>query len=357
MKVALLSPLPPPSGGIAEWTQRMLVSDLKDDWKLEVVDEKVIEGREVFGEKSKKHFFTEIKRCFRIWRDLKEVLKDQDVKIVHSCIPSATLSMVREIFCALIAKCYSKKFVVHFRCTIPNTTRGSIGRFVLRLLCKLSDIIIVLNNASLKYLEDKIKTKIVMIPNFVLTDEISMNKTVSENINSAIYVGGVIEEKGCLDLIEAAKCLPSIVFKLVGTPSAKVAVAALNVENVMLCGPLSHNDVIVEMRNADVFVFLSYYDGEGFSNALVEAMACGLPCIVTDWAANVDMIEDKGGVSVKPRSPLEVVDAFNAIKDREVRQKQSDFNIAKVIRAYESKRVLDMYVDVYNELVGVDIEA
>ena len=58
MKVALLSPLPPPSGGIAEWTQRMLVSDLKDDWKLEVVDEKVIEGREVFGEKSKKHFFT-----------------------------------------------------------------------------------------------------------------------------------------------------------------------------------------------------------------------------------------------------------------------------------------------------------
>ena len=79
-----------------------------------------------------------------------------------------------------------------------------------------------------------------------------------------------------------------------------------NVHNVFLVGVLNRSEVMREMSEADVFVFLSKYIGEGFSNALAEAMASGLPCLVSDWAANADMIENKGGIVVESNDVNEI---------------------------------------------------
>ena len=40
MKVVLLAQTPPPHGGIAGWTERMLKARLKNGWEVVVVDEK-----------------------------------------------------------------------------------------------------------------------------------------------------------------------------------------------------------------------------------------------------------------------------------------------------------------------------
>ena len=61
-------------------------------------------------------------------------------------------------------------------------------------------------------------------------------------------------------------------------------------------------DVIEICKSADVFVFPS--KREGLSVALMEAMACGLPCVVSKIRGNVDLIEQsKGGVFVENVSP------------------------------------------------------
>ena len=49
MKVVLLAPTPPPAGGIAGWTERMVKTTLKNDWGVVVVDEKQIGNRELFS--------------------------------------------------------------------------------------------------------------------------------------------------------------------------------------------------------------------------------------------------------------------------------------------------------------------
>ena len=46
-KVVLLAPTPPPIGGIASWTNRMLMSKLPDGWQIGVVDEKIIGERTI----------------------------------------------------------------------------------------------------------------------------------------------------------------------------------------------------------------------------------------------------------------------------------------------------------------------
>ena len=349
-QVALLAPLPPPYGGIAVWTQRMLNAKLPSDWKIAVVDEKVIGDRSVFGKNKKRSFFTEIKRCIGIWKRLVNVLRDRDTKIVHICIPAGIGSLVREIVSASLARAFKKKVVVHFRCTLPNMVSGRLHLFVFKLLARLSDEFFILNRKSADFLmKINSKIKFEIIPNFINESELNEDRVCSENINTALYVGGVIPQKGCDKIIENARFMPQIQFKLVG----KIGFDVENLPaNVSLLGEQNRQFVHEELLKADVFLFLSRFAGEGFSNALAEAMASGLPCIVSDWAANADMIENgKGGVVLRDCTTESIIDALKILKDQSVRQDCSLFNIQKVKTEYLEANVVNRYVSCYEKLI------
>ena len=354
MKAVLLAPTPPPAGGIAGWTARMMNAVLKNGWKLQVVDEKVIGKRGVFGTQDKRNYFTEVIRCMKIWGELFKTLHDKDVKVVHSCIPSLPLAMIREYICAIITKLYGRKFVVHFRCTVPNTTKGRISNKILKKLCKKADLIICLNSQSENFLIKITKTPTIIIPNFIEMRELEEEHEIRETIKKAIYVGGVVEDKGVIDLIEVAKHYPNIVFEIVGDGDISIKEAAEkdNVRNVVFTGVKERLEVKQKLKDSDIFIFLTYFYGEGFSNALCEAMAMGLPCIVTDWAANKDMIGEKGGVVVDVHDIEGVVAAISGMQYKSVREAMSRANIRKVKEEYLDQVVIDQYVDAYESLLA-----
>lgn len=347
MKVCLLAPTPPPVGGIAGWTVRMMNAVLRNGWEVEVVDEKLIGKRTGFGGRTTPDIKDEMVRCFRIWSGLWKKVCDKEVKVVHACIPATTTAMIRETICALITKLHRKKFIIHFRCTVPNMVKSGLGRAVLKLLCGLSDRVMLLNEQSKAYISQLTKTPSVIIPNFIDETEFEESHVIREKIERVVYVGGVIEAKGVLDLLETAKAFPDIEFRLIGKADSQCAEAIAQVENAVLVGLLPRDEVRGELREADVFAFLSYFPGEGFSNALAEAMACGLPCLVSDWAANKDMIEDKGGCAVPIQEPLKAIEALKRMESASVRASQSQFNIRKAREQYCSQVVLEQYVECY----------
>ena len=350
-KVILLAPTPPPYGGIAGWVSRMLNAKLKNDWKVAVVDEKVIGGRTVFGEKAKKNLFIEIKRCIKIWKSLILELNDSNVKIVQACIPAGTTSMMRECISAIITKIFGKKFIVHFRCTLPNMVKTSSSMLLFKLLVKLSDDVFVLNNSSRIFLFKTCKRKkCEVIPNFIETEEIIKKTNRNDEIKTIVYVGGVIPEKGCDLIYEIAPDFPNINFKLIGNVGMGSKIAP---NNVILTGELPKQKVKEELRQADVFMFLSRYCGEGFSNALAEAMAYELPCIVSDWAANSDMIENKGGVVVPIQNKKAVKNAIDKLKDSETRKEMGEWNRKKVLEKYSRDIIIDAYVAAYDKVINM----
>ena len=353
MKVVLLAPTPPPAGGIAGWTARMIKAKLGHEWYVTVVDEKLVGKREVFGDKTKINILSEIKRCFKIWRKLRIELKDKETKIIHSCIPSRTFAMLREYICAILTKIYRKKFIIHFRCTIPNTTQGILGNFFLKRLCNISDFIITLNSQSEEYLSNITKTPSIIVPNFISKEEIRESHTIRDNINKVLYVGGVIESKGAIDMLKVAKNFKHIEFRFVGKIEQKVLNFAKenNLNNAIFLGAQDKEFIKKELEEADVFMFLTYFFGEGFSNALAEAMAAGLPCIVTDWAANADMIGGNGGFVVQIKSPEEASVALKKAFPKYIRKRQSDYNISKVSQCYVDEVILSKYIDIYSKLI------
>ncbi|MBT2572021.1 glycosyltransferase family 4 protein [Planococcus sp. ISL-110] len=352
MKVVLLAPTPPPAGGIASWTVRMQNATLKNGWKVEVVDEKLLGNREVFGGKTNKNLLMEIKRCIRIWKDLINSLKDDDVKVVHSCIPASTLGMLREYVCAHISKFNRKKFIIHYRCTIPNMCTSKIGKTVFKLLTNKSDLVIALNSQSMDFAKTYSETPVMVIPNFIEKSAISNNnsKKNSERVKRILYVGGVIKSKGCEDIIKVAWEFPNINFRFVGNIDPEVYNQSIP-QNVEFCGEKNKLEVRQEMIEADIFMFVSYFPGEGFSNALAEAMASGLPCIASDWAANKDMLEEEGGIIVPIKDTVKMKRAIELLQNnKDLRNSQSNWNISKVKRYYTEKIVTDMYVNEYEKL-------
>ena len=351
MKVILLAPTPPPVGGIAMWTVRMMRAKLKHGWQVDVVDEKILGNREFFGDKVKHNYFTEAKRCLNIWHNLWQKLDDKEAKVVHACIAANSMPVMRECVSALIAKLRKRKFIIHFRCTVPYIVKCSLNIKVVKLLCNISDYIMVLNQQSYEYVSSLTKTRIEIIPNFVERDEVEESHIINEDVTRVLYTGGVIETKGCLDLIEVAKAYPNIEFRLLGNPDNAVSNAARNVKNVILLGAQKHEVVREELKRADIFAFLTYFIGEGFSNSLVEAMACGVPCLVSDWAANRDMIENKGGIVVPIREEKVAIYALKQMLQADLRKQQSVFNITKIKSSYTDAVVLEQYVDCYERLL------
>jgi glycosyltransferase involved in cell wall biosynthesis len=100
-----------------------------------------------------------------------------------------------------------------------------------------------------------------------------------------IYCGNFSSHKGTDKLIEAVKDLKCELW-LIG----KGNINKSKYRNVKFLGIKNENEIIKHLRSADIFVFPSIT--EGMSLALLEAMAVGLPCIVTNIQANIDTCKD-----------------------------------------------------------------
>ena len=353
MKVILISSTPPPMGGIAKWTQRMLDATLPDGWTIVLVDDGIVGKRNPFGDNTGYNVINEIKRWIRVWYHLFRECRKKDAPIVHAC-PIATInSMMVNIVSASISRLCGKKHILHFRCTVPNLIKTPFQRFLLRLLCRLSTQIIALNQQTQSFIIKVTTTPVVIIPNFVETQEVRLRKSISEKLQTVLYVGGVTKEKGCDNLIEIAKLCPDIEFRLLGMASSEILNLAKGVHNVHILGMKNKAEVMEEMQKADVFFFLSRFWGEGFSNAVTEAMAAGLPCVVTDWAANADQVDNGiGGYVVSDEVVADSVNALSKLQDKQIRETFSAYNINKVKNKYASNCIIKQYVNIYKSLLN-----
>ena len=85
---------------------------------------------------------------------------------------------------------------------------------------------------------------------------------------------------------------------------------------------LNHDKVPLFLSASDVFVLPTL--NEGCCNAIVEAMACGLPIISSDRPFNDDILDDSCSIRVDPENVEEIRDAINRLAcDKQLREKLS----------------------------------
>lgn len=102
-----------------------------------------------------------------------------------------------------------------------------------------------------------------------------------------LFAGGITQRKGIKDLLEAWRRVrrPGWTLQLLGAFPRQLGPLAAHLDGVVWLGRVGHADVPARMAAADVFVFPSLFEGSAV--VTYEALACGLPSIVTPQAGSV----------------------------------------------------------------------
>jgi glycosyltransferase involved in cell wall biosynthesis len=105
---------------------------------------------------------------------------------------------------------------------------------------------------------------------------------------------------------------------------------------------------------ADVFVIPSLYECGGA--VILEAMACGLPVIATNWGGPADYLDDACGILIVPESPEIFIDRLaqamlRLAKDPGLRASMGAAGRAKAIEQFDWQRKIDHMLDIYAQTI------
>ena len=102
-----------------------------------------------------------------------------------------------------------------------------------------------------------------------------------------LFAGGICQRKGIVDLLRAWRAIrrPGWRLQLLGAAPRSLGPLSDLLDGVELLGRVPHAEVPEVMAAADVFVFPSLFEGSAV--VTYEALACGLPSVVTPSSGSV----------------------------------------------------------------------
>jgi glycosyltransferase involved in cell wall biosynthesis len=127
-------------------------------------------------------------------------------------------------------------------------------------------------------------------------------------------------------IIANAKAKTKLAIAGSGPEESKLKVLALSTNSdVTFLGQLDEQDVIKALQKSKIFALLSDYEGLSFS--LLQAMACGLPSIVSNAKGNTDVITNNSeGIVVEINAQDNITNAIQQLLVEP--EKMNNFGIA-----------------------------
>ena len=125
-------------------------------------------------------------------------------------------------------------------------------------------------------------------------------------------------------------------------------------DQVTFMGECPRDDVYALLHRFDLFVMPSLW--EGFCNAVVEAMAAGLPIISSDISTLREVLGEMA-TYVNPKSPKDIARGIIEVieKSKEEKEKWSYECRNRAISSYSINRTIKKYVESYHGVVSLKV--
>ena len=172
-----------------------------------------------------------------------------------------------------------------------------------------------------------------------------------------IVAGRISPEKGIDTLLEAARRLPDIPFRLAGNVNGAEQSIAAKPANVELTGHLNHQALVQFHRSSRAMVACSRCF-EGFPVMFVEAMFAARPVISSRIGGLPEVVEhDRTGLLFTPDNVDELVDHIRSLWDSpDLCRRLGQSGFEKARQMYGKQQLYNNLLEVYDRaqsLVGV----
>lgn len=372
MKLLLISPLPPPVGGIANWTEDILnyskeycdklnVIHLNSSLILRKITDLRLGSRIIYG----------IADSIRISKKLVSMLNKVHPDLIH-LTSSASFALLKDLLILRIAQKKNIPVIVHFHFgRIPNLAKQKNieWRFICKVVNRSKKVIVIDENSYFSLVNEGFNN-IVLIPN-PLSNEVlqySINNPKPQEIlrlKKILFVGHVIKEKGIFELVKACAELENINELIIVGPYEEKAKAEIqNIAEkrekgnwVRMTGAISHVHVLELMNSSPIFVLPSY--SEGFPYVVIEALSMKCAVIASNVGAIPEMLNIKSNQPCGICIPSQNVEKLRLSLDHLVNHPELAENLAqlgsnRVSEKYAIIKVFETYYEVWRKSISID---
>lgn len=307
-------------------------------------------------------------------KQVEKILKDEKIDIIHTIVPTPlsfiSTKAAKSLGLKIVAASHAQpeNIFLHLPKFLPLGLLNSTYYKYMYWLYNQADAVIYPSEFAQKYFSDlnkKIKVEIISngvdINKFKKTDAKEFVKKYNLPLGkkNILYVGRFHPEKSVDTLIKA---VPTIIEK---EPDAQILIvgfghlenklkklaADLGVcEQVIFCGKVSDDDLILAYNVCDIFVLPSLAELEGM--VVLEAMACGKPLLIADspGSASPFFVSDNG-LLFKPEDAQDLAEkAIELLADKKLLAIMAE-NSFKKSREYDIEKSVSKLEELYYSLL------
>ncbi|CAN91195.1 glycosyltransferase [Sorangium cellulosum So ce56] len=370
MRVALWGPLPPPAGGITRWMRNYLDAAAAAGIEADVID---TSPRAASSDPTSRLRPARVVRAGEALAALHRLLARRRPDVVHLCTTlfwatardGPAVELCRRAGVPAVLHLRLSPQIIAWHRALPWPARQAV-----RAVLGRATAVITLSEELRCYVQALVPGgRVLRIANPVDTDVFhpaAAPRSPGQPLR-VLFAGLVTPQKGVLELARAVLAVGGLTLALAGPrdaggaagPSRRLDEALAELERqgrLSLLGEVPEGAMPAVYRDADVFCLPSH--GEGLPNALLEAMASGLPCVVTPVGAVPEVIQGEGGrvaLLVAPRDEDALRGALRSLRDDpSLRAQLGEAARRRAVRRYASRTIMAEYAALYAQLAAAD---
>jgi len=281
----------------------------KARFRVSLITFRIDEKLQLFRNLPCPHFVYPLRRTYdwnalRVARKIRRFIREEKVDIVH------TFHETADLWGGLVSQMKDGPALVSSRRDM-GILRAPKHHLLYRLMKSRFDLVLTVSDEVRRYCiqnDGMPEPRVATLYNGVELEERTQTNGhsgrqqlgVESDRPLVLTVGHIREVKGIDILVKVAQRVavefPRVLFAVVGdttdqkyfqTIQRQIADSGMQ-QNVWFVGPAENVASFLKMGN----VFFLPSRSEGFSNALIEAMACALPCVATRVGGNPEAIEE-----------------------------------------------------------------
>ena len=285
-------------------------------------------------------------RTIRRIKKLKIIIKDFNPNIIVSLLPEPSFRVMLATFF------HRRKVIISVRNDPKVEYNNTLKKLLVKILYERADGFIFQTADAQKFFSNKVQKKSVIIPNPIADEFIGKPFNGPRN-NHIVTVGRLTSQKNHVLLIntfsEVVQRYPSYELHIYGDGELKEELMKLS-QKLNLANKIFFEGNVDNIKNyiykAKMFVLSSDY--EGMPNALMEAMALGIPSISTDCPCGGSaflMKNKENGILVPVNNLASLKDAMIKIIEDEDYAKKISLNANKIGSELNTKIINRQWID------------